>query len=120
MSECRKAVDRGKFLNRLKVALAIILPLCVLSLLIAAFVCSVANDMYAFVKKEKAITLNIDSPYSLEGFSRMLGDCDAINNPYVFMLYVKSKNKTPLVEGFVGELNINENMSYRDILLALS
>lgn len=120
MGECKKAINREKFLSRLKIALAIILPLCVLSLLMSALVCSVANDMYAFVKKERAITLNIDTPYSLEEFSGLLGDCDAINNPYVFLLYVKSKNKTELVEGFVGELNINENMSYREILLALS
>ena len=103
-----------------KTAFGTMTTLGLAAIFLAAIIISVTNDMYAFVKKEKAITLNIDSPYSLEGFSRMLGDCDAINNPYVFMLYVKSKNKTPLVEGFVGELNINENMSYRDILLALS
>ena len=42
MGECKK-FDKNNFLNRLRNALAIILPLCVLSLLIAAFVCSVAN-----------------------------------------------------------------------------
>lgn len=120
MGESRKTVDREKFFKRLKIALAVILPLCVLSLLIAALVCSVANDMYAFVKREREITLNIDCPRSLEEFSKMLGDANAVYNPHVFMLYVKSKNKTELVEHFVGELNINENMSYREILLALS
>ena len=119
MGECKK-FDKNNFLNRLRNALAIILPLCVLSLLIAALVCSVANDMYAFVKKDRAITININAPCSLEDFAGMLGDYDAVKNPHIFSLYVKSKNKTGLVESFVGELNINENMSYREILLALS
>lgn len=101
-------------------AFAQILPICLLSLFIAGFVLSVANDMYAFLKDDQEITLWFDEPTSLEDFSKILGQKKVVKNPTVFSLYVKSKNKTDSVESYVGELTLNSKMSYREILAELS
>lgn len=112
--------DKEKTWRCVKRTLSKILPLCFLSLLLAALVCSVANDMYAFVKKEREITLTIDSNYSLDEFAKTLEDNGVVNNPDVFKLYVRLKDKEALVESFNGELKLNAAMSYREILSEFS
>ena len=112
--------NRTKTTDVVRRALARILPICLLSLFISGFILSVANDMYAFLKDDQEITLWFDEPTSLEDFSKILGQKKVVKNPTVFSLYVKSKNKTDSVEGFVGELTLNAKMSYREILAELS
>lgn len=99
-----------------KRTLSKILPLCFLSLLLAGLICSVANDMYAFVKKDREISLMLDSYASLDDISKSLADKGVVENPDVFKLYVKLKDKEALVEQFSGELKLNSSMSYREIL----
>ena len=105
---------------RVKRALSEVLPLCMLSILISALVCSMANDMYAFVKKDNEVCLSFDSPCTLQEFSKTLGEYNVVENPAIFDLYVRSKEKTKMVEAFSGELCLNSNMSYREILSSLS
>ena len=100
-------------------ALGVILPLCVLSVLLAASVISVANDMYAFVKEDRYVTFNIKEGSSLEEISKTLANNGVINNPNVFCAYVKSKEKEYDVLRFAGVVTLNEAMSYREILLSL-
>ena len=120
MKEKARGEKKSKTLLRIRRAISEILPLCIFSLFVAAFVCSVANDMYAFVKKENEVQLAIESPYSLEEFSKILGKYDVVENPTVFSLYVMSKDKIETVENFTGELVLNSNMSYREILSSFS
>ena len=49
----------------------------------------------------------------------MLEECGVIANPHVFTLYVRSKDKTELLEAFVGNAELDRSMSYREILLAI-
>ena len=100
-------------------ALSIVLPLCVLSLLLAGVVVSIANDMYAFVKPDREVTLRIAEGSDINEISMLLGDSGLLNNPDVFVAYVKKKDKVALVEGFYGEITLNSSMSYREILLSL-
>lgn len=104
----------------IKRTLARILPVCLFSIFISAFILTVANDMYAFVKEDRDVSLYVEAPYSIDDFSMLLGKEGIVKNPYVFTLYVKSKNKVQNVEEFTGELLLNENMSYREILAILS
>ena len=101
-------------------ALAKILPICLFSFFISALILSVANDMYAFVKDDIEVVLQIDDAYSVEEFSRLLADRKIVKNPTVFSLYVKSKNKAEKIENFVGKLTLSAEMSYREILASLS
>lgn len=100
-------------------ALGILLPMALLALLISALILSVFNDIYAFVKKDIEIAFTVDEPYSLSEFSRILQQKEVIKNPTVFKLYAIAKGKRHTVENFSGELDLNANMSYRQIFYAL-
>ena len=100
-------------------AFSIILPICVLSLLISGIVITLANDMFAFVKDDMEVTINIDEGSTIQEISDMLFDGGLIRNPEMFTAYVKSKDKVDSVEKFCGEITLNSSMSYRQILLSL-
>ena len=93
--------------------------MALVAVFIASLVIALANDIYAFIKPDGAITLSVDTPRSLPEISHMLEDCGVIANPYAFALYVKSKDKTELLESFVGNAELDRSMSYREILLAI-
>ena len=112
--------DKTKTVGVVRRTFAKILPICLFSLFISGFILSVANDMYAFVKDDREVTLWLEEPATLNEISRFLGQKKVVNNPAAFTLYVKSKNKVDTVEGFVGELTVNSKMSYREILAELS
>ena len=97
-------------------AFGTLIPLALLALLISALILSVANDMYAFVKREQALTIYVEDPVSLDQFSKMLKTDGIINNPHLFKLYVISKGKRNVVETFCGEVELNSAFSYRQIL----
>ena len=100
-------------------ALGIILPLCLLGALLGGLVVYVANDMYAFVKLDREITLTISSPPSDKELSDLLKANGIIENAFVFRLYLRSKNKANDLSTLTGELRLNSNMSYREILLEI-
>ena len=94
----------------------------VMALTAAFFAClliSITNDMYAFIKTDGEVVLTVSIPLSVSEFSRLLHDNDIISNPHIFSLYIKSKNKTEVVESFSGEALLDRSMSYREILLAI-
>ena len=76
--------ERELFVSCLRRAMGVILPLCMLSFFIVGVICSVANDMYAFVKKDKEIILFVETPGSLEDVSRLLGKNNVVNNSFGF------------------------------------
>ena len=98
----------------------IVIMITLLAALISLAVISVANDMYAFVKPDASVTLNIDEPLDLDSMSKLLQSQGVIKNPNVFSLFVKSKGKTDKLESFSGEVVLRQDMSYREIILALS
>ncbi len=106
--------------DRVKRIVGLILPLCILALFIAAGVVSVANDMYAFVKRGGEVTLNIQRESSVSGIARQLAKSGVINNPTVFCLYVESKGKADILDDFSGEITFDLSMSYREILSLLT
>ena len=103
-----------------RLAFSKITVLSLTALLVAAIGVSVANDLYAFVKPDREITLSIDEPLSLKELSKVMEEEGVIANPTVFRLWVQSKGKAELLEGFCGTLTLNAKMSYRQILLCFS
>lgn len=94
----------------------------VMALTAAFFAClliSVANDIYAFIKTEGEIILTVSSPLNVSDFSKLLHDNKIISNPTIFSLYLKSKDKTEIIESFVGNVKLDRSMSYREILIAI-
>jgi len=100
-------------------ALGLILTIALFSLLCAALLISVVNDIYAFVKNDSEITVSVENGSSVSDFSRLLADNGIIKNPHIFKLYALSKDKKDLIEGFSGEITLNQSFSYRQILNAL-
>ena len=93
--------------------------LTILSLLLALFLVSAFNDIYAFVKPSEKVTISLNEPVSLYRFSQLLHEEEIINDPIVFSLFMIFKGKTELIEAFKGELSLNKDMSYREIILAI-
>ena len=90
------------------------------ALAVAGLTVSVANDMYAFVKSAREVTLTVDAPMALEELSERLEREGIVANPTVFSLYVKAKGRGERMESFSGEVTLRSDMSYREILLAFA
>ena len=98
----------------------IIIMITLLSALIALAVISVANDIYAFVKPDGQVVFNVSEPLGLGELAKQLQAEGVIKNPTVFSLFIKSKGRTEKLQNFSGEVMLRQNMSYREIMLALS
>ena len=101
-------------------AYATVTVITLLALLLAALLVSVANDMYAFVKRDASATVTLDTPESVYETAKKLEKHGIINNPAIFTLYVRSKNADERILSFSGELKLDSSMSYRDILRSFS
>ena len=102
-----------------KRAFGAVLPLCLVALMLAGLVISVANDMYAFVKPDEKITVTVDSPVSDGELAGLLKKSGVIENDIAFRLYLRSKNKLEKLSTLTGEWSLNSNMSYREIMLEI-
>ena len=116
----KKNYGNNLLLHTIKRALARVMPICFVALLFAGLVCSVANDMYAFVKSDNDVELTLEEPLTVNEISDALARKGVLKNPTVFMLYVKLKDKEAVLEEYTGDLNLNSSMSYREILSAFS
>lgn len=94
--------------------------IAMLSLLLSALFLSVVNDVYAFVKPKGSVELSLAEPLSLTELSRLLQSKGVIKNPTVFTLFIKSKDRADKLEAFSGSALLQRDMSYREIMLALS
>ena len=97
-----------------------VLVLCLTAALFASLLISVGNDLYAFVKPDRPVSLSIEQPVSLRSLSLLLEQEGVIANPTVFSIYVRIKGKLYAIESFVGTAHLNSHMSYREILYALT
>ena len=102
-----------------KIAFGTVIPLCRLSVLLAGLIISVANDMYAFVKPDRQITVSITEAVNDKDFSYILQQNGVISNAAVFRLYLRSKGKAETISSLRGEWMLNSSMSYREILLEI-
>ena len=100
-------------------AFGILVPLFLVSLLIACLIISVANDMYAFVKPDRSVIITVSEPITDRQFSELLQKSGVIKNDFVFYLYLRSKGKSDDVSLVIGEWTLNSKMSYREILIEM-
>ncbi len=97
-------------------AFGIIIPLCLAAVLFAGIIISTSNDIYAFVKPDKQITVTLEQSYDVKDLSELLQDNDVINNAFAFEVYLKSKGLDTNVPHLIGEFTLNSCMSYREIV----
>ncbi len=94
--------------------------LALIALLIALLLISIVNDMYAFVKPQGEVMLSVEAPTSLYRLAKQLQKNGVIKNPTFFSVFIISKGREQRLEAFVGELELRQDMSYREIMLAFS
>ena len=97
-----------------------VIIIALLATLLSAILLSLANDVYAVFKPDTAVHVSFNEPCSLSDFSRTLEQHGILFHPYLFSLYVKSRDRVSVVEAFYGDLSLNTSMSYREILRVLS
>ena len=116
----RHARTRYQFSQKQKkAALALIIPICLLSVLLALLFVSVLNDIYAFIKPEGKITVSVTQPLTDRQLASLLQERGVIKNDLAFTAYLRSKDKSDTVSLIFGEWTLDSNMSYRQILSAI-
>ena len=89
------------------------------SLLAALLILSAANDLYAFIKPDRSLTLELraeETPWSL---SLLLSEEGIIDQPLLFSLYLRSEGITEFSSESHELILLHASMSYREILTAL-
>lgn len=97
-------------------AFSVITVVFLMSALISALIISVSNDLFAFIKPDTSYVLNITKPIPIEEITEVMQQNGIIENPFMFTLYAKLKNCDDTLEAFSGEIELNSQMSYREII----
>ncbi len=90
----------------------------VVSVLLAAFVLVVLNDMLGLMKKDEDMIINIPEGTTLSEAADMLQDMDIIDAAIGLKIYAKVSGKGDL-EIASGEITVNPKMGYSSLLKAI-
>ena len=78
------------------------------------FVISIANDLFAFQKKEVTAEISLGNYVTVNELAEMLGDEGVIKYPTVFKYYARLKEET---DGFMpGKYEVSSDMNYDALL----
>lgn len=83
----------------------------------------IGNDMFAFVKEDRDITVNIPQDASLSEIAKVLQKNGVIDNAFAFEKYTELRmKKANLLNGkfLSGQVTLNSNMNYDSIRKALA
>ncbi len=103
----------------------IIYLICVfgISIFLSISVIKIGNDVFAFVKPDKEITVTIPEGATTDDIAQILEENDVINHPFVYKLYSKfriSKRSYLTGEYEAGKHTVNSMMNYDKLLEELS
>ena len=87
------------------------------SILLTAGIVTVANDVFAFIKPDESIVVNIPQGGTTAQISKTLKEAGVINNPTVFRLYCKLKKADGTFQ--YGDYTLNSNLAYDQIISKL-
>ena len=93
-----------------------IIILALIAIFLAALIISVANDIFAFVKTDANVVLNLSQGTKLNEIAKSLKKAKIINNPYIFTLFVRSRGNVKKLESFTESISLNSQMTYREIM----
>ncbi|MBO5702926.1 MAG: endolytic transglycosylase MltG [Clostridia bacterium] len=101
-------------------ALIYIIAIVSVSVAIAVFAISCANDIFAFVKEEKTVEVVIPEYVTTEELSEILGEAGAINYPWLFRFYcsLKDVDTSPAYKFVAGTYTVATNMNYDTLMLS--
>jgi cell division protein YceG involved in septum cleavage len=107
------ALSKRKFRKRV---FGTVVSLSLWAILCSALLLTVANDMYAFIKKDLSVEIQTEEILSCKDLATHLSEEGVIANPTVFSFYLKEKLPKELWMLPPLQLSLNANMSYREIL----
>ena len=86
--------------------------------ILAYYVIEFGNDMYAFVKSDEQIEIEIPEYATVEEISTLLGDSGVIKYPNLMIIYSKLKKIDETYNFKAGIYTVNGMMNYDELLLA--
>lgn len=89
----------------------------VVSVLLAAWICGIGNEVLGLIRPDKEITVNIAENSSTMQIAKELKKAGIIDHPYVFRFYCKLKKADGKFK--FGEYTINCQKDYNQIISAL-
>lgn len=115
-SKANSGISNRSNAKRVARACSVIIPLCFFSLLLSLFLAFCANDMYAFVKPEGEVKIEIVGARSVRETAKLLENNGIIENPALFCAYVKSSGADKKIASAEGVITLDTSMSYREIV----
>ena len=88
----------------------------VVSGFLSYYIIVIANDVFAFVKEDDAITISLDEYATTKDLSLALHDKGVIQYPYIFQLYAKFRHHDD--DYLSGEFTVSPSMNYDDLIYA--
>lgn len=101
-------------------ALVYIIAIISVSVALAVFAISCANDIFAFVKEDKTVEVVIPEYATTDELSEILADAGAINYPWLFRFYcdLKGVDENPAYNFVGGTYTVAANMNYDTLMLS--
>ena len=101
-------------------ALVYIIAIVTVSVALAVFAISCANDVFAFGKEEKTVEVVIPDYVTSDELADILGEAGAINYPWLFRLYcdLKDVDVSPAYKFQSGSYTISTAMNYDTLMLS--
>lgn len=90
-----------------------IVAVLVISVFASWTIIEIANDVFAFVKSDEAVTVVIEEEMTAADVAQMLHENGVIKYPTVYELYVRLKDES--TDYLVGEYEISPSMNYGDL-----
>ena len=90
-----------------------IVAVLVISVFASWTIIEVANDVFAFVKSDEAVTVVIEEEMTVNDVAQMLYENGIIKYPTMYELFIRLKEES--TDYLVGEYEISPSMNYGDI-----
>ncbi len=90
-----------------------IVAVLVISVFLSWTIIEIANDVFAFVKSDEAVTVVIEEDMTATDVAQMLHASGIIKYPTMYELYVRLKDES--TNYLVGEYEVSPSMNYGDI-----
>lgn len=101
-------------------ALVYIIAIVSVSVALAVFAISCANDIFAFVKEDKTVEVVIPEYATTDELADILSEAGAINYPWLFRFYceLKGVDENPAYNFVGGTYTVATNMNYDTLMLS--
>ena len=111
-AEERREADTTAITSLLK-GIVYIVAVLVISVFASWTIIEVANDVFAFVKSDEAVTVVIEEDMTSADVAQLLYSNGVIKYPTIYELYVRIKEES--TNYLVGEYEISPSMNYGDL-----